>query len=269
MSDRRTPVKVALLVAPLLIGVLVLHAWGDAMAGGLGRAIVNWKYPERNHPSQFLVRTPRGSGAEAWAPQVIDAFVSRAVKIYGVQMSVQMPAQPVTVILLDSDTEPGRFGSTVVDELRPNEGVFDVGRRTIFVKMDRKIQQTEVVAALRQAVARVLLYDAGSSGWSPWLIEGLVGVLEKLDAPVPPTWTGELPTLPEILRLSEADFRGHRRLANLRGARLLTAFLMERMPEKFAYYYKEEQAGLRPLFSERLGDLLRVEREWREWLQLK
>ena len=67
MSDRRTTVKIALLVAPLLSSVLVLHAWGDPMAGGLGRAICNWKYPERAHPSQCVLRVPRGSGVEAWA----------------------------------------------------------------------------------------------------------------------------------------------------------------------------------------------------------
>ena len=50
---------------------------------------------------------------------------------------------------------------------------------------------------------------------------------------------------------------------------MLTAFLKERMPEEFGHYYKEERAGLRPPFSERFGDLNRVEREWKEWLQPK
>jgi hypothetical protein len=263
------PVKIALLVAPLLASVLVLHAWGNTMAGGLGRAICNWKYPERNTPSQFHLRVPRGSGAEAWAPQTIDEFVSKAVKAYGVALTIQVPAQPVTVILLDHDTEPGRFGSSVVDELGANEGIFDPARRTIFVKMERKIDPSKVNIALCEAVARVLLHDAGSSRWSPWLAEGLVGPLEKLRSPESQAWGGGLPTLSEILRYTEADFRGTSRMFCVRGARLLTAFLMERMPEQFSYYYRAEQAGLRPLFSERFGDPSRIEREWREWLQPK
>ena len=35
MNDRRAPVKVLLLTLPLLAAVLVLHAWGDALAGNL------------------------------------------------------------------------------------------------------------------------------------------------------------------------------------------------------------------------------------------
>jgi hypothetical protein len=266
MSDRRAPVKVALLVLPLLALVLVLHAWGDTMAGGLGRAICTWKYPERGHQSQFVLRVPRGSGVEAWALRAIDDFVTQSVKTYGVPLALQVPAQPVTVILLDADADPSRFGSTVADELNANEGVVDPARRMVFVRLERRIQQDLVIAALRQAVARVLLHDAGSSRWSPWLTEGLVGRLEGARAADPRGWTGELPMLSEILRFSEADFRGHNRLACARGARLLTAFLMERMPDKFAYYYKEEQAGLRPPFSERFGDPVRLEREFREWL---
>ena len=35
MTDRRGSVKVAFLVAPLLVSILALHAWGDALSGGL------------------------------------------------------------------------------------------------------------------------------------------------------------------------------------------------------------------------------------------
>src|SRR5205814_6626882 len=136
----RAAVQVTLLVLPLLATVLVLHAWGDAMAGGLGRAICTWKYPERGHQSQFVLRVPRGSGVETWALRAIDDFVTQTVKTHGIPLALQVPAQPVTVILLDADAEPSRFGSTVADELNPNEGVFDAARRTVFVRMERKIQ---------------------------------------------------------------------------------------------------------------------------------
>jgi hypothetical protein len=261
MSDRRTPVKVALLVAPLLLSVLTLHAWGDPMAGGLGRAVTNWQYPQRSH-SQFLIRVPRRSEADVFAARALEEFVSQAVKQYGVPLAIQVPAQPVTVVLLDPDGDLRRFGTTVVEDLNANQGVFDPSRRMILVRMERKIQQELVTAALRQAAARVLLHDAGSPRWSPWLVEGLVGRLEGGRAA--DLRVGELPGLADILKLSEADFAGIQRAPSVRGARLLVAFLMERMPEKFFHYYKEERAGLRPAFSERFGD---VEADWKDWLQ--
>lgn len=268
MSDRRTPLKASLLVAPLLVAVLALHAWGDAMAGGLGRAVGAWQYPERRH-SQFLIRVPRRSDADAFASRALEEFVAQAVKAQGVPLAIQVPAQPVSVVLLDADPEPRRFGWTAAEGLRDNEGVFDPARRTIYVQMERKIQQDLVVVALRQAAARVLLHDAGSSRWSPWLTEGLVGCLEGLKPGDLRAWTGDLPQVREILGSREADYRGSSP-AYTRGARLLVAFLMDRMPERFAYYYKEERAGVpSPLatFSERIGDPAHVDADWRAWLQ--
>jgi hypothetical protein len=267
MSDRRRPVKAALLVAPLLLSILALHAWGDSMAGGLGRAVGSWQYPQRVH-SQFLIRVPRWSDADVLAARALEDFVSHAVKFYGVPLAIQVPAQPVTVVLLDPDTDVSRFGSNVVDDLSPNEGVFDASRRMILVRMERKLQMEPVIGALRQAAARVLLHDAGSARWSPWLTEGLVGRLEGSSiAPDRRAWTGELPGVAEILSFTDADFHGHNRAICIRAARQLAAFLMERMQEKFILYYREEQAGLHPPFSERIGDPRRVEQEWREWLQ--
>src|SRR2546428_12961326 len=97
MNDRRTSVKVSLLVAPLLATVLTLHAWGDAMAGGLGRAVGNWQYPERTH-SQFLIRVPRRSEAHAFAARALEEFVAQAVKAQGVPLAIQVPPQPVSVV---------------------------------------------------------------------------------------------------------------------------------------------------------------------------
>jgi len=264
MSDRRTPVKAALLFAPLLVVILTLHAWGDAMAGGLGRAVGNWQYPERVH-SQFLIRVSRGSSADVFAARALEEFVPQAVMGYGIRLAIHVPAQPVTVVLLDPDTELRRFGTTVVEDLNPNQGVFDPSRRMILVRMERKIQQDLVAAALRQAAARVLLHDAGSPRWSPWLTEGLVGRLEG--ARPADQRIGELPGLTDILKLIEADFTALNRASSTRGARLLVAFLMDRMPDRFDHYYKEEQAGLRPVFFERIGDPEQVERDWKDWLQ--
>ena len=265
MSDRRAPVKIALLTLPLLVSVLALHAWGDAMAGGLGRAVGNWQYPERSH-GPFLIRAPRRSDVDVFASKTLEEFVLQAVKQYGVPLAIQVPAPPVTVVLLGPDAELERFNCTVASELNPNEGVFDPIRRTIFVRMERKLQQEPMIAALRQAAARALLHDAGSARWSPWMAEGLVGRLEGTRPAEYRTLTGEL-GLEEILKLTEADFRGHNRAAAVRSARLLAAFLMERLPGKFDTYYKEERAGLHPSFSERLGEPRALEEEWKDWLQ--
>src|SRR5688572_18638466 len=101
MNSRRIPVKGALLMAPLLVAILALHAWGDAMAGGLGRAVGNWQYPERVH-SPFQIRVPRRIGVDAFAADALEKFVSQAVKNHGGELGVQAPGRPVTVVLLDA-----------------------------------------------------------------------------------------------------------------------------------------------------------------------
>jgi len=84
MTDRRTPVKAAALLAPLILSVLGLHAWGDALAGGLGRAVSNWQYPERNH-AIFQIRVPRRSDD-------VDAFAARA--LYDFVMAPTWASEP-------------------------------------------------------------------------------------------------------------------------------------------------------------------------------
>src|SRR5207248_3956350 len=119
---------------------LTLHAWGDALAGGLGRAVGNWQYPERPH-SSFLIRVPRRSDADVLAARALDDFVEKTVKAHGATLGIHVPAEPVNVVLLDPDTDPRRFGWTAAEDLNANEGLFDPVRRMIIVRMERKIQQ--------------------------------------------------------------------------------------------------------------------------------
>jgi hypothetical protein len=266
VTDRRAPVKVALLASPLLVVVLVLHARGDAMAAGLGRAVSHWQYPERTH-GPFQIRVPRRSDVDAFAARALEEFLAKAVKAHGPTLGIQAPTRPVTVVMLDADTEIQRFGSTIVDDLNPNQAVFDPTRRTIFVRTERKPQPAPLAAALVQATARLLLHDAGSARWRPWLTEGLAG---RLEGTAPAEWrslVGELPGVEEILNLGEADFAGQNRQACSRAARLLVAFLADHQTDKFLAYYKEEQAGLRPSFADRIGSPSQVEEEWKEWIQ--
>jgi hypothetical protein len=132
--------------------------------------------------------------------------------------------------------------------------------------MELKIQQDLVVAALRRAAARALLHDAGSARWSPWLSEGLAGRLEGFK-------TSELGGAGGILSVSEllasrpSDYApGQSAATYARSAKLLVAFLMDRMPDKFFHYYKEVRSG-QDAFSDRIGDPIHVDLDWKDWLQ--
>jgi hypothetical protein len=272
MNDRRAPVKVLLLTLPLLAAVLVLHAWGDALAGGLGQRVESWQYPEiRQAP--FVIRAPRRSLAVEFAPQALRDFVASSVQTYGKRLGLKDPVEPVPVVLLDApDGDRRRYGGDAAESLEKHEGLFDPSRRAIIVRMDSKIDQGRVTAALRQAGARLLLFDAGSPRWSPWLVEGLVGVLEAATAAGLRPGAGDLPTLSKLLSAREADFRGKDGSAYRRGARLLTAYLMETRPEEFDAYYgivRAEGAVPLPGVITSFADPVREEGLWRQWLQVQ
>jgi hypothetical protein len=252
--------------------VLVLHAWGDALAGSLGQRVESWQYPEiRQAP--FVIRAPRRSLAVEFAPQALRDFVASSVQAYGARLDLRAPAEPVPVILLDApDGDRRRYGGDAAEFLEKHEGLFDPSRRAIIVRMDSKIDQGLVTAALRRAGARLLLFDAGSPRWSPWLAEGLVGVLEGAKAAEPRPRAGDLPTLQNLLSAREADFRGKDGPAYRRGARLLTTYLMETMPKEFDAYYQTVRAeGAVPLpqVIDRFIDPVHEDVRWKEWLQVQ
>ncbi|MBI3856799.1 MAG: hypothetical protein HY293_14015 [Planctomycetes bacterium] len=263
MSDRRAPVKTAALFVPLIVAVLALHAWGDAMAGGLGRAIGAWQYPERSHPP-FLIRVPRRSpDADDFTARELEKFVAQALQAHCEELGLRAPAPPVKIVLLDLDTDVRRFGWSAAELLvNVNESLFDPATRTIYVRMERKLDQIAVPAALRVAAARLLLHDAGSARWSPWLTEGLVGRLEGGKPGALRGWPADT-TLKDLLTAREADFQGIHRASYARTARLFVAFLADAKPEKFAYYYRESRAGSPPSPE----PLFELEAEWVRWIQ--
>lgn len=271
MSDRRGPVKIMLLGAPLIAAVLALHAWGDVLAGTLGRRVDQWQYPEYRH-SPYLIRVPRRGDADRFAAGTLDTFVRAVLKAHGERYALRPPAEPVPVTLLDSADAPRqRFGAegAVLDK---NEGLFDPSRRSIVVRIDSRlnIESVPVTAALQRAAARLLLHDAGSASWCPWLAEGLVGVLEGSTATDAKTPSGELPSLQTLLAAKEADFRGKEGAPLARGARLLAAYLAETQPEAFANYYSVSRAeGAVPLpqVVDRFTDLVHEEALWKDWLR--
>jgi hypothetical protein len=168
------------------------------------------------------------------------------------------------------DTDPRRFGWSIAETLAANEGILDPDRRRIVVRIESKLQQEPVAAALRREAARMLLHDAGSAAWSPWLAEGLVGLLEGSRASDLQSWTGDLPTATELLAYRPADFHGRNTATASRGARLLAAYLTETRPEAFGYYYKAERAeGPAPgaVFEEKFGDPARLDGAWKDWIR--
>jgi len=270
MSDRRRPLKALLLFAPLLVSILALHAWGDPLAASLGRRIDHWQYPESAR-GPFRIRVPRhSSDAERFATPALLGFVDQSIRTYGERLGLRAPAAPVTVILLDApDADRRRYGGEAAEFLEKDEGLFDPSRRAIVVRMDTKIDQERVTAELRRQTARLLLFDAGSERWSPWLTEGLVGVLEGSKAAELRSWAGELPTLRDLLSAREADFHGREGPGYARGAKLFTAYLMETQPDGFAAYFKAARNGRAVPISgviARFADPVHEEVLWRDWL---
>lgn len=269
MTDRRATVKVAVLVAPLFLSILALHAWGDGSAGGLGRAVSNWHYPERNH-GLFQIRVPRRSDdVDAFAARTLHEFVAEAVKTHGSDLGLKTPTEPIRVVLLDPETDVRRYRWTAaVGLVSGNEGRYDPAGRTIYVRMERMpIQRDAVIAALRQGAARVLLHEAGSERWSPWLAEGLVGRLEGARPSVLRQQPGgELPSISMLLSARTAEFHGHNASVYTRGSKLLVAFLMEAKGAEFAYYYDAVHGGL-PLPDSFFSNPPALEIEWKRWLQ--
>ena len=268
MTDRRTPVKGAVLLAPLVISVLALHAWGDALSGGLGRAVADWQYPERDH-AMFQVRVPRWSEKlDAFAVQALSEFVAEAVKLHGRDLGVKAPAQPIKVVLLDHDTDVRRYRWTAAEPVvNGNEALFDAATRTIYARKERNPQQEPMTAALRQAAARALLHDAGASRGGPWLTEGLVGRLEGAKPAALRSLSGsELPGLKDVLTARPADFQGIHAAAYARGAKLLVAFLMDARAEEFAAFYADLQKGI-PHPGTLFANKEALEGDWKKWIQ--
>ena len=272
MSNRRGAVKGAFLLAPLFLAILALHAWGDPMSAELGRAVGAWQYPERSH-SIFQIRVPRWRDAAGLAAKELEDFTTRAVRDHGADLAIRHLEQPVKVVLLDPETpELKRFGWAAAETLKDYESLFDETNRTIFLKLERKVvRQDLAAAALHTAAARLLLHDAGATQGDPWLTEGLIGRLEGADPVALRNQTGELPTLQELLKAPRSDFQGILSAKYVRGAKLLTAYLMEQRKADFLTYYRAvRRPGTSPaqeIFKEKFFDTSLLEREWREWIR--
>jgi len=258
--------KAAVLAGPLLVMILALHAWGDGAAGGLGRRVDSWQYPEQSVPP-FLIRLPRRISTDKWPAETLTKFVDDSVHAYGATLGLKSPLLPVHVILLDPETNLRRFGGDAAQHLQVNEALFDPGPRAIVVRMERTIQMDKVPGAMRRAAARLLLQDAGSARWSPWLAEGLVGLLEGTREADLKSWSESLPTLGELLAAPASEFQIP---AFARAARLLVAYLWATLPDEFvAYYRTSRDQGAVPLARsvERFGIPNLEPGGWRDWMQ--
>lgn len=268
MTNPGVPFKTAVLLAPLLAGILALHAWGDPAADHVARRVDLWQYPEISR-LPFVLRFPRGSDVERWAPGELVRFPDEAVRTAAPLLDLRKPTFTVPVLLLAPDYASRRLAGAHAD-MKENESVYDPERRAVIVRMGQNIEQSQVTTAIHRGIARLLLYEAGSPRWSPWLAEGLVGLLEHSKGADAKAVGEELPALNLLLTAREADFHGHDGPAYARGARLLVAYLWESSPREFAAYCRASQAeGQVPLsrFLERFTNPIAEQAAWREWLQ--
>jgi hypothetical protein len=270
MSDRRLPVKAAALLAPLVLSILTLHAWGDALSGGLGRAVGRWQYPERDH-AIFQIRVPRRSDdVDQFAARALQDFLMEAIRLHGRELKVKPPTEPIKVVVLDFETDVRRYRWSAAEPLvNGNEGLYDPVSRTIYVRMEQKpkLQQEAVSAALRQSAAHALLYDAGAAAWSPWLLEGMVGRLEGARiASLRGLPGSEFPTVTMLLTARPSDFQGMHSSAYTRGAKLFTAFLQDTRSLEFAQYYEAVRDG-QPEPDSLFSNPTALESDWKKWLQ--
>ncbi len=269
MSNPATPFKTAVLLAPLLAGVLALHAWGDPVADRVARRVDLWQYPEISR-QPFVLRFPRGSDAERWAPGELARFPDEAVRTAAPLLDLRRPSWTAPVILFAPDYASRRLAGAHAEALKENESVYDPERRAVFVRMGQVIEQSQVTSAIHRGIARLLLYEAGSTRWSPWLTEGLVGLLEHSKVADAKAAGEDLPALNLLLTAREADFHGREGPAYARGARLLAAYLLDTSPREFAAYCRASQAeGQVPLsrFLERFASPIAEQAAWRDWLQ--
>jgi hypothetical protein len=269
MSESHAPFKAVLLLAPLIAGVLALRAWGDPAAEQVGRRVDRWQYPEISRPP-FDLRFPRGSEAERWAPGVLSQYPDEIVQSAAPLLVLRRPDFTVSVVLLGPDAVSPRLAGSRADGLKENESLYDPERRTIVVRMGRNIEQGQVISALHRGIARLFLHEAGSSRWSPWLAEGLIGVLDRSKLADARAAGEDLPALNLLLTAREADFVGRDGAAYSRAARLLVVYLLETSPREFAAYCRASQTeGQVHLsrFLERFANPPAEQAAWREWLQ--
>jgi hypothetical protein len=269
MNESRVPFKAMALLAPLGAGILALHAWGDAASEGVGRRVDLWQYPEVSR-APFVLRVPRSVGDGGMVADVLNRFPDECVRAYGSLLGLRRPAPGVEVLLLGADAASYRLAGELGRSLHENESAYDPDRRAILVKMERVIEPSRVVGALRRGIARLLLSEAGSARWAPWLAEGLTGLLENSTA-ADAKAAEELPALDLLLTAPEADFRGHGGAAYSRGARLLVAYLHHTFPAEFAAYCRasrEEGAVKLGRFIEGFAaNPIGEQAAWRDWLQ--
>ncbi|HLY09759.1 MAG TPA: hypothetical protein VKW04_10685 [Planctomycetota bacterium] len=270
MSESRASFKTVVLLAPLLGAVLALHAWGDGAADRIGRQVDLWQYPEISRPP-FLLRLPRRVGDETLVSEVLTKFPDECVRSFGALLDLHPPAPGVQVILLGSDGASWRLAGEAGRPLEKNDSVYDPERRAILVRMEPAIEQSRVLDALRRGIARLLLYDAGSSRLMPWLREGLVGLLENSKAADAKASGEDLPALDLLLTAREASFRGLDGAPYARGSRLLAAWLLETHPTEFAAYCRasrlEGEVRLSRYIETFATNPVGEQAAWRDWLQ--
>lgn len=275
MINGRTAAKLAILLAPFLITVTGLHAFGRRLEGTAERLFK----PERDetfHAGPYRIILPRGDQYHTYVRGVVERFVTSVRQVFP-ELGVPDPEEfkPITIHVVESRGDLPRELSE--DPWSPNTFVMASDRRIGIVVRSTLRDQDEDRARLHHALTHVLLpLGRPDAQWSPWLAEGLAGYFEAWGAPdtVLRVSEGGEAVLPirRILAARAGDFTGEERKRYARSSHLLVRFLLTpgRYREPFLRYCAEERkpgAVEGVAFNNLVADDLEaLEREWQESL---
>lgn len=267
MSSRGTRLKLALLAVPLAVGVLSLHAFGEP-AGRAARAVsAGFSYPEHVY-GVWRIRVRRGNDYHPFIAKTLQEFTPQ-LSAWAAPLGV-IPPSRVDVLFLDSREDLERFwlDPAALDR----DGLVDPAA-SLIARVSSEARSDHLdrdVRLLRRLVTILLLSPVLDPAGAPaWVKEGLASCFETVApgaAEVPVKAAEPVPTLPELLKARPADFRGPSSSRLSEGAKLWTAFLLERKPETLMSWLRGG-AGAADRFASAFGDAGALEADWKEWLR--
>ena len=274
MSRENAALKLTCLLGPLAAAILSLLAWGEPL-----RAKADWYWMRKKYTEHrrigFDIRVRKGSKVHESTAEKLGAFLDATLKQYGRVLALKEPRTvepPLKITLLETEDHLKPHGFSPSATADHQGGRFVPDRWTIVLVVGAGAQHHDAdERVLRHQMTHVLLHLAGkkSAAFSPWLEEGLAGYFEDFPLPSTPRPSSDpLPPLGRLLQAGPEELQATAAEDLRQGARLLVAFLLERHPDRFADYYREDlRPGPAPgnAFKTRVGLPEEIEAEWRDW----